>query len=32
MLADNSFCLIRVPSAIVPKAMNILINPRHADA
>jgi hypothetical protein len=32
LLADNSGCLIRVPSAIMSEAMNILINPRHAGA
>jgi RES domain-containing protein len=31
-LSENNFCLIRVPSAILPEAMNILINPRHPDA
>jgi RES domain-containing protein len=32
LLSENNFCLIRVPSAILPEAMNILINPRHPDA
>ncbi|EJC69645.1 RES family NAD+ phosphorylase [Rhizobium sp. 1AS11] len=32
LLEDNDFCLLRVPSAIMPEATNILINPRHPDA
>ena len=32
LLEDNEFCLLRVPSAIMPEAANILINPRHPDA
>ncbi len=32
LLAENSGCLIRVPSVIMPEATNFLINPRHPDA
>lgn len=31
-LERNASCLLRVPSAIMPEAANILINPRHSDA
>jgi RES domain-containing protein len=32
LIAENSCCLIRAPSAIMPEATNFLINPRHPDA
>ncbi|WEZ84252.1 RES family NAD+ phosphorylase [Rhizobium sp. 32-5/1] len=32
LLGENSGCLIRVPSAVMPEATNFLINPRHPDA
>lgn len=32
LLERNTSCLLRVPSAIMPEAANILINPRHPDA
>ena len=32
LLERNASCLLRVPSAIMPEAANILINPRHPDA
>jgi RES domain-containing protein len=32
LLETNAACLIRVPSAIMPEAANILINPRHPRA
>jgi len=31
-LSQGKTCLLRVPSAVLPVASNILINPRHADA
>ncbi|MCQ1856172.1 RES family NAD+ phosphorylase [Neorhizobium galegae] len=31
-LVENKFCLLKVPSAILPEAANILVNPEHADA
>jgi RES domain-containing protein len=31
-LASKSTALLRVPSAIVPEAFNVLLNPEHADA
>lgn len=31
-LSREESCLLKVPSAILPVASNILINPRHADA
>ena len=31
-LAENRSALLRVPSALVPEASNILINPRHSGA
>ncbi|CAN7182131.1 RES family NAD+ phosphorylase [Neorhizobium tomejilense] len=31
-LVENKFCLLKVPSAILPEAANVLFNPQHADA
>jgi RES domain-containing protein len=32
LLQDRQFCLIDVPSVVMPQARNVLINPQHPDA
>lgn len=32
LLHDDAVCLIRVPSAVMPAAANVVINPQHARA
>ncbi len=32
LLQDRQFCLLDVPSMVMPQARNVLINPQHPDA